>query len=343
MKISPRDVDQLLRQPNPTYLIYLLYGPDIGLARVRAQKLAGLFCENLDDPFAITQLSGADLREDKTRLSDEANALNIFGGLRLVTLTGEGTELTQSVKIALEKPNPEARIIIRATDVNTRHALVRLCESSDICACIGCYPDDSQNLAQLARNIFARDNIRVSAEAMALLTSRLGSDHQASISELEKLALYSGPDSDLQPSDIEVALGDGGAVALDELAIAVLSGKVAEFEMNYARLRREGTQPISVIRQLLGLMRIMLNIRYRMKGGENISQAIGQQRPPVHFRMKPILSRQAQKWPIQHIKETIEKLVSTEIQIKSAGHLDPATITGQILLGLCLRARQLNR
>jgi hypothetical protein len=34
--------------------------------------------------------------------------------------------------------------------------------------------------------------------------------------------------------------------------------------------------------------------------------------------------------------------MQAEIQTKSAGSADPATLTGQILLGICLRARHLN-
>ncbi len=343
MKIAARDTDRLLTQPDDSYLIYLFYGPDSGLARQRSRRLASLFCDNLDDPFACVTLSGDQLAQDPVRLGDEAGALNIFGGLRLVRVSGSGTEMTAAVKLAAQTPNTQARIIIRATDVNTRHALVKFCDSEPHCASIGCYPDDSRSLSQLAHDIFARDNIKISPEAMSLITARLGGDRQASVSEIEKLALLNGPDSTLAAADIEAVLGDSAAVETDGLAAALLTGNCAVFESHFARLRREGVQPVAVIRPLLGLFKAMLAAKCRMQTGASLTQAVGQIRPPLHFRIKPVVSQQLARWDLQQIKEAVEKLVNAEIEAKSAAAADPSTLLGQTLLGLCLRARQLNR
>ena len=132
MKIAARDVAGLLKAPATRYSAYLLYGPDQGLVRERARQLSDYFCDQPDDPFAQTSLTGAQLAEDKARLSDEAMAVNIFGGLRVVTVNGIGSEMTAAVKLAFAKPNPDARIIIRASDVNTRHlpTLYRFCNQT---------------------------------------------------------------------------------------------------------------------------------------------------------------------------------------------------------------------
>jgi DNA polymerase-3 subunit delta len=342
MKIAPRDVAGLIKAPGTQYSAFLLYGPDQGLVRERARQLAHHFCDQPDDPFAQASLTGQQVSEDKARLADEANAVNIFGGLRLVTLSGSGTEMTEAVKLAFTSPNPDARIIVRASDVNTRHALVKLCEEAKFCAAIGCYSDDARNLSEIARDIFARDNIRVSAEVMGAITARLGADRQMSLSELNKLALYAGDGGSLTLKDVAIALGDSGAVAIDEVSLALLTGQIEAFERDYARLRHEGIQPIAVIRQLLTLFKNMQMAKAQMQAGLPASQAIVQLRPPVHFKMKPVITRQLGLWRPEQISQSIDRLMQAEIQTKSAGSVDPATLTGQILLGICLRARHLN-
>ena len=135
------------------------------------------------------------------------DALPAFGGIRLVMVTGAGTEMLSAVKNCLTGLNPDARLIIRATDVNTRHALVTLCDKDTQCASMGCYPDNERSISDLARAVFAADNITVEPDGLSILTERLGADRQASRSELEKLTLLAGPNGSLSRGDIEETLG----------------------------------------------------------------------------------------------------------------------------------------
>lgn len=343
MKIAPREISALLRQPDSRFNIYLLYGHDEGLVRERAKILASHFVDNLDDPFAVTHLSGADVAADKTCLSDSLNALPAFGDLRLVMLSGAGTEMTEAVKLATDGLHDGARLVIQARDVNTRHALVKFCDQHASCASIGCYQDDSRSLGDLARDIFAKDNIRIDTEAMALLLSRLGNDRAVSRREIEKLVLFAGPGNSLSAQDIDHALGDNGANVQDQITLALLSGNVRQFEQLYSRARQDGLPPIALLRQTLSLFRGMLTARLAMNAGTTANTALSGFRPPLHFKTKPVVSAQLSKWNAKQISDVIDRLVDTEIQIKSAGTADPSTLTGQTLLGLVLRSRSLNR
>lgn len=343
MKIAPRDIPAVLAKPGTRYHAYLLYGHDDGLVRERARKIASHFAEHLDDPFAVSHLSGADVAADKTILADSLNALAAFGGLRLVMLSGAGTEMTDAVKLAVEALHDGARLVIQARDVNTRHALVKLCDQHPACASIGCYQDDSRSLGDLAREIFARDSIQIDRDAFALLLSRLGNDRAISRMEIEKLVLFAGPGSTLTQTDIDRALGDSGAVVQDQITIALLSGNVQQFEQLYTRAKQDGLPPMSLLRQTLTLFRGMLAARLAMDAGNPAAAALSAIRPPLHFKIKPVVTAQLTKWNAKQLSDVIYRLIDTEIQIKSAGTVDPSTLTGQTLLGLVLRSRSLNR
>ena len=343
MKIKTRDIPSLLKKPEPRYSVFLLYGMDQGLIREYRAKLAAHFSDNLDDPFSVVSLSGSDLISDPVRLSDEVNSLAHFGSTRLVLLSGTGTDLTAAVKHCFADMNHEARLIIRASDVNTRHALVQLCDRTDFCASIGCYPDDSRSLRALAQEIFTREKITISSDGLNLLSSRLGSDRQSSLSELEKLVLYSGPGGTLSSDDIDILVGDSGSVLLDELIISVLEGRVDHFERAYMRMRAESIAPISTIRQLLFLFRSLWSARLKITEGQALDQVLSSMRPPLHFRLKPSVSKfLAARTPLQ-IGDHVRRLAQIELQIKSSFAGDPAILLGQTLLGFCLRARPRHR
>lgn len=340
MKIAARDIARLISAADPKFCAYLFYGPDIGLISERADKILRQFHPSGDDDFAISRLSGPELAQDKTLLSDNLNAIPMLGGTRVVILSGDGTELTDSVKLALSQMNPESRLIIQARNVNTRHALVKLCDGAPQCASVGCYPDDSHAVSELATQMLAEYQISISSEALALLTSKLGSDRQASRQEVEKLALYAAEKKQISSEDVELMLGDGASIETDALCVAILSGDVEQFSQQLARLQLEAIQPILVIRQLMGLFMVLM--RARDASGQADLQALNSIRPPLHFKMKPVISRQVSLWSLAQVRDAVNKLQELELQLKSSHSASPYSLMGQNLLGLTLRARRLN-
>ena len=343
MKIAPRDIPTLLSRPDPRYHAFLLYGYDDGLVRERAKKIALHFTDQLDDPFAVSHLSSQDVAADKACLPDSLNALPAFGGVRLVMLSGMGTEMTEALKIGFDSLHDKARLVIQARDVNTKHALVKFCDQHPSCASVGCYQDDDRSLGDLAQEIFKRDHIQISRDALLLLVSKLGSDRAISRQEIEKLALLAGSGGKLTEEDINNSLGDSGAVVHDLITIAILSGNVRKFQQLYSRSQQDGQPPISLLRQTLSLFRNMLSARLNMEAGQTSTAAVSSFRPPLHFKIKPVVTVQLPKWTSEQLTEMLNRLIDTEIQMKTTGTINPSTLTGQTLLGIALRSRNLNR
>ena len=66
-------------------------------------------------------------------------------------------------------------------------------------------------------------------------------------------------------------------------------------------------------------------------------------RPRLHFKIKPVIERQVTCWPQGAVDDAIAKLLSLEISLKSGQGGNQLAVTGQILLGICLRARAFSR
>ena len=343
MKIATRDILGLISKPNPNYLAYLFYGHDDGLVRERARKIALHFTDQIDDPFSVSRLSGQDVAADKAILPDSLNELPVFGGLRLVILSGMGSEMTEAVKIGFNSLHDKARLVIEARDVNTRHALVKFCDQHASCASVGCYQDDNRSLSDLAQQVFKRENIQISRDAVCLLVSQLGNDRAVSRQEIEKLALFAGSNGKLTEDDIHNALGDSGAVVGDQITVTILNGNVEQFKQIYSRSQQDGQPPISLLRQILSLFRNMLTARLTMETGQTSTAAISSLKPPIHFKIKPVVTAQLSKWTSDQLTEIIARLIATEIQMKTKSTVNPSTLTGQTLLGIVLRSHKLNR
>ena len=84
MKISGSRINQFLRQPDPKVAAVLLFGPDQGLVRERAEELVLTVVDDPEDPFRVSVLTGADIKADPPCLVDEAAQFSMTGGRRVI-------------------------------------------------------------------------------------------------------------------------------------------------------------------------------------------------------------------------------------------------------------------
>ena len=94
MKIPFRDIEPFVKSPNPAIRAILVYGPDSGLMRERATIMAKTIVPDLTDPFNVALLSPDILKDDPARLTDEANAISMMGGRRLIRIENADDKIT---------------------------------------------------------------------------------------------------------------------------------------------------------------------------------------------------------------------------------------------------------
>ena len=68
MRLPAARIAAFLQRPDPAIRAVLLYGPDTGLVRERADILARTVCPDLRDPFRVTDLGGSALTADPVRI-----------------------------------------------------------------------------------------------------------------------------------------------------------------------------------------------------------------------------------------------------------------------------------
>ena len=105
MKISGARIQSFLRQPGTDTAAILLFGPDRGLVRERAQDVGKTAAPDLSDPFRVVQFSGQDLKADAARLIDEAAQFSMTGGRRLIWINEATDAVTSILKIFLKPAN----------------------------------------------------------------------------------------------------------------------------------------------------------------------------------------------------------------------------------------------
>src|SRR5437660_12357478 len=123
----------------PAQPVVLVFGPDAGLVRERAQALIRASVDDVNDPFSLARLDGDDLAGEPTRLVEEANTIPLFGGRRAVWVRAGGRNFAAAVEALIAMPSPDCRVVIEAGDLKRSAPLRALCERAKTAVALPCY------------------------------------------------------------------------------------------------------------------------------------------------------------------------------------------------------------
>lgn len=331
MKITARQAEAFLRSPDPAVRAVLVYGPDAGLVRERAEALARGVVDDLSDPFLVSDLTGDAVAGDPARLHDEAAALALTGGRRVVRVRDCGDNVTGAVENLLAGPIADSLTVLQAGDLGPRSALRRLFESAKDAAALPCYADDARDIDRLIHSILGDAGTEITPEAVSYLSANLGADRALSRSELEKLAIYAGPGGCVSLEDATAVVGDSAALTLEDLVYAVADGAIETLDARLARLIQEGIAPIRILRAVAAHMLRLQVTGARMAGGDPADRAMKALRPPVFFQRARQFERQLAVWRTQRVGRALDLLLEAERRCKSTGMPDEA-VCGRVLL-----------
>src|SRR6201999_1618111 len=151
MKVESWKGDAFAAAPPKRLTAALIFGPDQGLVHERADTLAKSVVPDLTDPFRIAEFDGDALEKDPARLFNEAAAIAMTGGRRVVRVRGVSNAHTEIFKRFLADPVGDALIVAEGGDL-TKTGVRKLFEDAgQNFAAIGCYPDSARDLDNVVR------------------------------------------------------------------------------------------------------------------------------------------------------------------------------------------------
>ena len=160
--LKSSEADSFIAKPDRARPIVLIYGPDAGLVRERAEALIRASVENPADVFSLIRIEGDELSGNPYRLVEEANTIPMFGGRRAVWVRAGSRNIAPAVEAVINAPSPDCRVVIEAGDLLTparlalaatagvttldvrRRVRVAIISTGDELAPVGVDPGDTQ-------------------------------------------------------------------------------------------------------------------------------------------------------------------------------------------------------
>src|SRR6202000_282527 len=233
-----------LARPDPGRPIILLYGPDAGLVRERADALLASAVDDPNDPFSMVRLDGDELSAEPSRLVDEAMTVPLFGGRRAIRVRAGSRSFASGIDTLADSPIKDCRIVIEDGELRPENPLRKACERAKTAVAIACYPDGERDLAKLIDDELRVANLRIAADARSTMP---GGDRQASRNELRKLTLYAHGKGEVTLEDVMAVVADASELKIDPIADGRFAGKPELVETEFAKAMVAGTYPGMII------------------------------------------------------------------------------------------------
>lgn len=339
MNVKSADADRYVARPPAGLVAALLYGPDQGLVHERAERLAKTVVPDLKDPFRVSELDDAALSGDPARLSDEASALSMMGGRRVVRVRSANNGLAKLFEAYLAAPPPgDALIVVEGGDLAKGSALREAFEDAENAAAIPCYADSEAGLSEILRSALKAEGLAITPDALDLAAASMGADRGVSRREIEKLALYAHGKERVTIEDVRAVIGDESEARVDEVCDAAGEGDMAKLDRALERLWVEDFSPIAILRMAMSHFQRIALAKAQVTRGESIDTAVKRTRPPIHFQRMSSFRAQVQRWNEVALGEVLDMLLDTEALCKTTG-VPTEAVCGRALLNVAARVR----
>lgn len=341
--LKAAEIDRYITNPPASVNLILVYGPDVGLVKERAQALISKAAAENDDPFSQVKLDAADIAADPSRLIDEALTIPLFGGRRTIWVRENGTKsILPAVEPLLKNNDFSAFVLIESGDLKNSSALRKKVEASKTAVAIPCFADTARDVDRLIDEETAQASLQISKEARMALHTLLGADRIASRGELKKLCLYAMNDNRIEVHHVEEIIGDASAFAMDELIDAAALGDTVTLDHGLERLSASGMDVGVIASQALRHFQMLHLCRLKANQRIAVEDVIGGMRPPIFWKRRSKIVRQVEIWNVDFLERALSRLNDAVKEARLNANLS-AAIVSHTLLAIAQVAKASNR
>ena len=208
------------------------------------------------------------------------------------------------------------KIIIKTQNLEKKSKIRILFEKEKKLICIPVYEDNSHTLTSIIYNFLRENQIKLSQEIINILIERSKGDRINLMNELSKIKSLSFSKKKIEVSDIEKLSNLAENYSVFELSdnyLAKNSKKVSNIlnENNYTN-----EDCILIIRTILNKSKRLLKIKKEIDNNKDIDQVLSSYKPPIFWKEKDIVKKQAKSWTTKDVKKIIYKINDLETIVK---------------------------
>jgi DNA polymerase III subunit delta len=335
VKIAKAAIARVVDQPDANIRFYLFHGPDEAQSRALGERLRQALGATR---FLVA--AGA-VKSDPALLADEAGAMSLFGGPRLIWVEPAGEDIAAGVEALLDANGTESPVVAIAGSLRKTSALLKLAEESPGARAFAAYAPEGADAERMVIDVGRRFGLKIAPPLAARIADGCGNDQAIVAQELQKLALYvdaspQGP-KELDNEALEAVgaeLDEGDGSRLVDLA---LSGALDEVAGELARLPH-GAEGIPVVRALHRRLLLLAPARARIERGESPDAVMTSLGRALFWKDKSLVGKLLQRWDARGLATVAERAGKLERDLLFSPAPDQEAL-GEELIAIARAAR----
>ena len=294
------------------YNLYLLYGKNEGLQN---EVISEKFLKNFKGE--LNRYDENEFINNNETLISEFYNKSLFDNEKIIIISRSTDRIVKFIENILEKVVDNVKIILKSGALEKRSKLRTLFEKNNTIITIPFYEDDEQNLTPIVNNFINKNNINLSRESINLIVSRAGGDRENLKQELDKIYNYAITNKNVRLETIQRLSNLAENFSVNELADSYLEKN----KKNVAKILNENNYSdedcILILRTILNKSKRLLNVIKKYNKDENLDEVISSHRPPIFWKDKIIVKKQAKLWDLEDLKNKIFKINNIEALVKT--------------------------
>jgi DNA polymerase III subunit delta len=319
--VNSASADGFIQRLPKEIRFYLVHGPDEGLAHERVKAIVRNLVDGDPDPLRLVRLEGDAAARDPGALADEAYAVSMFGGARVIWIDAQARDLLPALEPVFARPPTDCAIVVKAGQLKKGSGLRAAFETSPISAAIECYSDDASALETLIDAEARAAGLSIAPDARAALVALTGADRQTTRGEIAKLMLYARGKSPVTAEDVEAIVSDAGPSNLDEVVDQTLLGDLNAVETALTRFFHEGGEADHLMMRLVQRLILLHRLRLEMDQGRPFEAACQALFVKLPLSARRALARQAERWTSESIAQRLPAVRLASARVRGDSRL----------------------
>ena len=294
------------------YKFFLLYGKNEGL---KNEIIQSLFLKDFEGQ--INKYDEIEFLKNTEIIINDLLNKSFFETKKILIISRTSDKIFKTVEEIEKRDMSDIKIIFKSGILEKRSKLRSYFEKNSNLITIPFYEDDVRSLTSVIIAFINKHKIKLSRESINLLVNRASGDRENLKIELDKILNYSLSNNKIEFEHIQKLTNLAENYGVNELADSCLGRN----SKNISKILNENNYSdddcILILRTLLAKSKRLLTIIKKYKETENLDNAISNMRPPIFWKEKESVKKQAITWKIDELKSRIYKINEIEFLIKS--------------------------
>ena len=308
------------------FKFFLLYGKNKGLIEETIKNDLSLILPKNNQRYEESEII------NKTENFKE-NIFNksFFEKDKLIIIQRATDKIFNIINELIEKKLDDVTFILISDLLEKKSKLRSFFEKDKKTVCVAFYEDTNQSLNFVVNKFLKNIKINLSQQNINVIIERSKGDRNNLNNELMKLESFAKNKSNIQINDILKLTNLAENYDISEL----VENSLAKNQKRIMHILNENNfsndDCMMIIRIYINKLKRLIKIISDMRVNKNLDDIITNYKPPIFWKEKSLVKKQAEIWDIKKIKELLEKTNSLELQIKKNPSISLYLMTNFIL------------